>query len=93
MVRLIDKESQESLLSTSKLAREQDEEQPFDIDEMLKDDSEDEEEQKNFEMETYLTDWVTVNEAHGYRGEMRHKIEQDSRLSAKERSHLEQMNR
>ena len=65
------------------------EEKAFDIDEMLKDDSEDEEEQKNFELEAHISDWVTVNEAHGYRSEMRHKIEQDSRLSSKERSHFE----
>ena len=60
---------------------------------MLSDESDEEEEQKNFEMEMHLTDWVTVNQAHGYRGEMRHKIEQDSKLSTKERSHAEQMNR
>ena len=73
-MRYIDKEPQESVQATNQLSVKSNE-TPFNIDEMLKDDSEDEERQKNFEMETHISDLVTVNEAHGYRSEMRQKIE------------------
>ena len=73
-MRYIDKEPQESVQATNQLSVKSNE-TSFNIDEMLKDDSEDEERQKNFEMETHISDLVTVNEAHGYRGEMRQKIE------------------
>ena len=60
---------------------------------MLADESEDEDAQVNFEMDSHLTAWITMSTSHGYRAEMRDRVKSDSRLTDEERIEVEKANK
>ena len=60
---------------------------------MLLDASEDEDEQRNFEMEDHTTAWIGLSASHGYRAELRDWLKQETGLTDEERARKEKVNR
>ena len=62
------------------------------VEEMFRDDSDEEDEQINFEMDKHLTDYINAIGAHVYRSEIRKNIENDLTISDLERKRRESLN-
>ena len=64
-----------------------------DLLEMLRDESEDEDEQVNYEMDDYRTAWITLGASHGYRAELRERLKREAGLTDEERRATEKVHR
>ena len=61
--------------------------------EMFRDESDEEDEQLNFEMNSHFTEWINVISAHTFRAEIRKNIEDDLTLSEQERKRWREQNK
>ena len=53
--------------------------------EMLKDESEDEEDQLNFELDSHLTEPISIDESHKHRAKIRDQLAETEHLSEQDR--------